>query len=204
MINIGYQGTPWQLAEIPVRTTGNGPIKPKNPLSPGISTPLQTEGCWPIQLNSSRVMFFWIPKTLLRPGPIGSPTNPSKKRRGRTNIRIIDLSTSETSTLCKGITYGKANGKLCHMKAYTSIKHPKEIMGSLLPWHDYLILPGSHIVHPFLLFCYICFSDGTIQNLQQNLVSLEEGANIRSLCSTTLQYQMEEESICILTLAMYS
>ena len=97
--------------------------------------------------------------------PRVSPTNSNKKIRGRTIMRWIYLSPSDTRPLCGGLTDGQNGGKLCHMKSCKALKYRKLITVSLLPCNDYLMLLGSHIFHPFPLICYKYFTEVTIHRL---------------------------------------
>ena len=100
-------------------------------------------------------------------------------RRGGTIMRRMYLSTSDTSTKRVGLTYIQNGRKLCHARSCTEVKHPNSIVGSLIPFHPYLTLPGSHIIHPFPLFRYKGFTEETIAKLNQLSINHDEDAKIR-------------------------
>ena len=84
----------------------------------------------------------------------GSPTKSRKTRQGRSNMQRIYLSLPNLYHICGGLRLVKTGAKLCHAKNCTALKHPSSVPVCLLPYHDYLILLGYHILHPFLLFNY--------------------------------------------------
>ena len=117
-------------------------------------------------------------------------------------MRKTHLSLDNTITLCGDLTEGPNGRKLCHNPYSTAAKHPKSISVSFLPFHAYLILPGSFILHPFPLFCYYDFSQENINKPKQTPVMAEEAARVRVLCNTSHSEGPEEESLCILALPL--
>ena len=79
------------------------------------------------------------------------------------------------------------------MKFLTAVKIPNTITVTLLPHHDYLMLPGSHIIHPFPLLCTREFIEENIYKIQQIAINLEEAANNILIFNTTPHDQFEDE-----------
>ena len=114
-----------------------------------------------------------------------STITPPRIRRGKDTTINIYLSPDDTSTLCGGFTAGLNEGKLCHNPSRMSTKHPSTVAGYLLPFHAYLTLPGSFIIHPFPLFCYKYLSQDTIKKLKLASITAQESATGRCLINTS-------------------
>ena len=94
--------------------------------------------------NSIGVEYFSFtsqrPYSKLRPR--GSPINSSKTRRGIISMWRMYLVPRETISLCGSLSDRPNWGNLCHMKSHTYLNHHKSTTLSLLPQHEYLMLPG--------------------------------------------------------------
>ena len=62
-------------------------------------------------------------------------------------------------------------GKLYQAKACADLKHPKAFKRSFISHNAYLMLLGSHILHPFPVFFTKKFSQENIYKPQQTLVN---------------------------------
>ena len=107
-----------------------------------------------------------------------------RTRRGRAYKRKIYLSPDDTSNLYGGIIEGLNGGKLFHNPSCMATKHPTSITGSLPPFHNYLTLPGSFIIHPSPLFFYKYFSLDTIKKLKLTTITPQESATVRCMINT--------------------
>ena len=67
---------------------------------------------------------------------------------------------------------------MCHAKNCSAVKHPSSVPGKLLPFHAYLVLPGSHILHPLPLFNYKYLSEPTLLKLLDTYITIENAANL--------------------------
>ena len=103
----------------------------------------------------------------------GPPTKSNKTRLGRSNMWRVYLSPPNISQICGGLTLGKKGAKLCHAKNCTALKHPSSVPNCSLPYHSYLVLPGSHILHPLPLFNYKDFSEATLQKLLDASITID-------------------------------
>ena len=59
--------------------------------------------------------------------------------------------------------------------------------------HAYLTLPGSSLLHSFPIFSYIGFSPDTVKDLKSTSLTYNEEANIRYLCNTTSNENINNE-----------
>ena len=100
-----------------------------------------------------------------------------------------------TKLICNGLIYGKTSAKLFHAKNCTATRHLTVIPGSLLPSHDHLVLPGSHILHPLTIFNYKGFSEDTVAKLLNDSATIGNAANIRSTVHSTPQQVPKAEII---------
>ena len=92
-------------------------------------------------------------------------------------MRKIYLSPPNLSQIWGGLTLGKTGEKLCHAKNCTALRHTSSVSGFLLPSNAYLVLPGSHILHPFPLFNYKEFLEATLLKILDTSITIENVAN---------------------------
>ena len=86
-------------------------------------------------------------------------------------MRRLSISTSDIIILCGRLTYGYNGGKLYQSKACADLKHPKAFKRSFISHNAYLMLLGSHILHPFPVFFTKKFSQENMYKPQQTLVN---------------------------------
>ena len=113
------------------------------------------------------------------------PSNSNKRRQGRRNIRKIYLSPHNLSQIYGGLTLGKTGTKMCHTKKFTALRHSSSVYGCLLPSHTYLVLPGSHILHPLPMLNYKDLSEATLLKLLDASITIDNAENLRSSLNAT-------------------
>ena len=136
--------------------------QPQDPAPPKQHSDPKNKDSGSHQQDRGRVLFIWLPHTLLYLRPEGkkSPATPTslKTRRQISIIIKIYISPDHTSTLYGGLTKVPNGGKLYYNPSYAVSKHPKSITGSLLQFHASFMLPGSFILHSSPIFCYKYFT----------------------------------------------
>ena len=73
------------------------------------------------------------------------------------------------------------------------MKHPKNQAGTILPQHAYIMLLGSHNLHPFRIFSFRHFTKNTTRKISSTHMTLDKAATIRVLCNSTPGSNLEEE-----------
>ena len=79
------------------------------------------------------------------------------------------------------------------MKVCKVTKHLNNQAGNLLPLHSYIMLPGPHTLHPFLIFSLRHFTTNTDNKLSSIHTTLDEAATLRLICNLTPESNSEEE-----------
>ena len=121
-------------------------------------------------------------------------------RIGRDSTRKLYLSPDYTINLCGGLNEGLNGGKLCHNPSCMATKHPTSITVSLPPFHAYLNLPGSFILHPLPLLCYKDISLENIKKLKLTTITPQEAVTFRRLINTYPLDTQEEDILSLLAL----
>ena len=80
-------------------------------------------------------------------------------------------------------------------------KNLSMVTDSLPTFHAYLTLPGSFIVHPFLLFCYKDFSQDIIKKMKLIPITEQEAENTRCLINTSPPKGQEEDIFILLDIS---
>ena len=126
------------------------------------------------QQDRGKLLRIWLPYTLhLRLEKTNYPENPTSliTRTIISIMRNIYLSPDNTVNLCGGIPEGPHWSKICYNPSCAAVNHPKSITDSLLPFHAYLMLPGSFVIHPLPLLCYKDFTQNTITKVNQTFIT---------------------------------
>ena len=92
-------------------------------------------------------------------------------------MRKIYLSPPNITKICGGLIDGKTGAKIYHSENCTKLRHPTSVSGCLIPSYAYLFLPDYHTPHPFLLFNYKGFSEGTLCKLLDTHIPIDNAAN---------------------------
>ena len=96
-----------------------------------------------------------------------------RTRRGIYSMKKLHLPPDNTITLFGGLTESQNRVKICYNTSCAADEYTKSITGSIIPFHLYLILPGSFILHPFSLLLYKYFTQNTIEKLKQTSITAE-------------------------------